>query len=255
MPNSAPLMKKIDKYISSTIATEFHDKRLAKISEIKLSKIVGRKNPYLLRAKNCLTAHDAIKSMLEAVLSSSEETIFGNYLEKIAIYVCEQVFHGRKSGIKGIDLEFEKNRKKYVISIKSGPNWGSASQREKLADQFNKARATLRTSGGNKKTEIIFVEGVCYGKQPITHKASHVQYYGKDFWELISGNPNLYKDIIKPLGESAKKRNEDFLVRYSEVMNALSVAFIKDFCDKSGKILWPKLMEYVSKNRASGPNA
>jgi hypothetical protein len=43
--------------------------------------------------------------------------------------------------------------------------------------------------------------------------------------ELVSGDKNLYIDIIEPLGYQAKKKNGQFLVEYDKVINK----FIKEF--------------------------
>lgn len=45
-----------------------------------------------------------------------------------------------KSAAEGVDLEFNKDGKKYLVSIKSGPNWGNSSQIKKMIDNFNKAK-------------------------------------------------------------------------------------------------------------------
>lgn len=41
---------------------------------------------------------------------------------------------GRKAGIDGIDLDFDKYGQRYLVAIKSGPNWGNDSQIKKLID-------------------------------------------------------------------------------------------------------------------------
>lgn len=41
--------------------------------------------------------------VIDAYLSSSEETIFGNILEDIAIIICSKAKQGYKSGIANID--------------------------------------------------------------------------------------------------------------------------------------------------------
>ena len=48
---------------------------------MKLRKVLGKKNPYLFRAKYILTAQDIIKSLTDAFISSQQETIFGDWLE------------------------------------------------------------------------------------------------------------------------------------------------------------------------------
>jgi len=84
---------------------------------------IKRKNPYLFKAKN-LSVSDLIQSILDAYLSSQEEAIFGTFLEKLAIFVSSIFIDGKKSSAQGVDLEFLRKGKHYIVSIKSGPNWG-----------------------------------------------------------------------------------------------------------------------------------
>ena len=125
---------------------QFHQNRLEKLETLKLESVLKRKNPYLFKAKNITTAGDLVKNILDAFLSSSEEGLFGGFLEDLAIFVCNQVFGGRKSSAEGIDLEFERDQTKYIVSIKSGPNWGNSSQIRKMRDNFSKAKRILGTN-------------------------------------------------------------------------------------------------------------
>lgn len=117
-------------YVEKNIDS-FHSKRIKNLESLKLSKILKRKNPYLFKAKNILTAQDLVKTLLDAHLSSQEETIFGEFLEGLSVFICGKVYNGRKSAAEGIDLEFEKENIKYIVSIKSGPNWKNSSQIKK----------------------------------------------------------------------------------------------------------------------------
>ena len=108
-------------YVEKHIGT-FHQKRIAGLTDLKLKKVLGKKNPYLFRAKYILTAQDIIKSLTDAFISSQEETIFGDWLEGLAIFINGKVYNGRKSGIPGIDLEFDNNVIRYIVTIKSGSN-------------------------------------------------------------------------------------------------------------------------------------
>ncbi len=175
----------VKSYVENNIGS-FHSKRLQSLEELKLSKILTRKNPYLFKAKNILTAHDLVKTLLDAHLSSQEETIFGDFLESLAIFINEKVYGGKKSSAEGIDLEFDKNGIRYIITIKSGPNWGNSSQINKMEDNFRKAKRILRTS--NSKLQIIAVNGCCYGREDNTDKGNYLKYCGQKFWEFISGN-------------------------------------------------------------------
>ena len=134
----------VKQYVEENIGT-FHQKRIAGLNDLKLNKVLGKKNPYLFKAKYILTAQDIIKSLSDAFISSQEETIFGDWLEGLAIFINEKVYAGRKSGIPGIDLEFDKDSVRYIITIKSGPNWGNSSQIGKMIADFKTAKKTLRS--------------------------------------------------------------------------------------------------------------
>ena len=95
---------KVNGYVEGHIST-FHQKRLDKIKELKLNEVLKKKNPYLFKAKNILTAQDLIKSILDAYLSSQEETLFGEFIEGLAIFVCNEVYGAKKSLLVGIDME------------------------------------------------------------------------------------------------------------------------------------------------------
>ena len=230
------------KYVENNIGT-FHIKRLKSLENLKLDKILKRKNPYLFKAKNILTAQDLIKTLLDAHLSSQEETIFGDFLEGLAVFINHKVYSGHKSAAEGIDLEFEKDGIKYIVSIKSGPNWGNSSQIRKMVDNFKKAKKILRTS--NSKLHIIAVNGCCYGRDNKPDKGEYQKLCGQKFWTFISGNDLLYTDIIEPLGHKAKQKNEEFLEQYSQIINKFTIEFGNEFC-MDGKINWEKLVKFNS---------
>lgn len=235
-------LEDIKKYVEANIE-DFHNRKYESLKRLKLSKILHKKNPYLFKAKNILTPHDLVKSLLDAHLSSQEEGIFGEFLEGLAIFVCEQVYNGQKSSAQGIDLEFVKNGTRYIVAIKSGPNWGNADQIRKMKDNFQKAKMTLRA---NKRiNNIIAINGCCYGRETKTDKGDYFKICGQEFWEFISKNKNLYIEIIEPLGVKAKERNEEFTNSYSALLTIFAHQFTNGFCLK-GKINWEKLVKYNS---------
>ena len=65
------------------------------------------------------------------------------------------------------------------------------------------------------------------------------------FWEFISGDKNLYTEIIKPLGYKAKEKNEEFLNAYNRLINILTFEFNKQFC-VDGVIDWKSLVRFNS---------
>jgi hypothetical protein len=227
----------------------FHKQRILILDSLKLSKVLKRKNPYLFKAKYVLTSAEIIKGLVDAHISSNEETIFGDWLEGLAIFINNKVYGGWKSGIKGIDLEFDKDGVRHIVNIKSGPNWGNSSQISKMVIDFKTAKRTLRTS--NSKIHIASVNGCCYGQDNTPDKGEYFKYCGQRFWEFLSDNVNLYTEIIEPLGHKAKERNDDFMQIYSQRINIFTLEFGKQFCDTDGSINWEKLVKFNSS--ASNP--
>ncbi|WP_286710535.1 MULTISPECIES: PmeII family type II restriction endonuclease [Sphingobacterium] len=240
-------IKDVIHFVETNIG-DFHAKRLSKVENIKLKDVLKAKNPYMFKAKNVTTASEIIDGILSAYISSSEEGIFGNWLEQLAIYINQLVYNGRKAGVEGIDLEFEKDDKRYMVTIKSGPNWGNDSQIKKMIDHFNSARKRLATSGA--KVETVFVNGCCYGKSyqrsEYKQKGNYHKLCGQRFWELISGDRDLYKKIIEPLGHEADTNNQAFKLAYNNLKNKLEKEFLNSFTNDSGQIDWGKLVEFNS---------
>lgn len=221
----------------------FHKARLEGLKKLRLRQILKRKNPYLFKAKHIIAAPDLVKMLLEAHLSSQEETMFGEFLEELAIFICGKVYGGRKSPAEGIDLEFEKKGIIYIASIKSGPNWGNSGQIAKMKDNFRKARRILRTN--NPTVNVIAINGCCYGQDNQPEKDEYLKLCGQSFWEFISGDEALYTKIIEPLGYKAKEKNEEFAKAYARLVTNFTVEFAKDFCD-DGVINWERLVKFNS---------
>jgi len=232
----------INNYVNENIS-KFHQSKIESLKKLKLKQILVRKNPYLFKAKNIMTAQDLVKTLLDAYLSSQEETLFGDFLEGLAIYICSLVYNGRKSSAEGIDLEFEKDNIRYVVSIKSGPNWGNSRQIQKMKEDFKKTVRILKTN--NPDIRVNSINGCCYGRDRSHDKGEYYKYCGQAFWEFISGSDKLYVEIIDPLGHEAKKKNDEFFEAYSKIINNFTAEFLTDFCLK-GEINWEFLVKFNS---------
>lgn len=234
-------LNKVAEYVEAHIST-FHQKRLEKIKNLELGEVLKKKNPYLFKAKNILTSQDLVKGILDAYLSSQEETLFGEFIEGLAIFVCNEVYGAKKSELEGIDMEFVKNEIYYIVEIKAGRNWGNASQVKQLKQNFAVAKAFLKEET---TLEVIAVNGCCFGKDRRPVKKEYLKLCGQRFWEFISGNENLYTQIIEPIGYKAQEKNQAFLEAYSAVINQFTMEFSQAFCEK-GMIMWEKLVEFNS---------
>ena len=92
---------------------------------------------------------------------------------------------------------------------------------------------------------MVAVNGCCYGRDNQPDKGDYLKYCGQRFWEFISGDPELYVNIIEPLGHQAREKNEAFEQGYARVINLFSAEFMRDFAP-TGVIDWRRLVQLGS---------
>ncbi|MBD2089993.1 cytosolic protein [Microcoleus sp. FACHB-1515] len=247
-------------YLAENVITLFYNKRLEGLRSLKLADILKRKNPYLFKAKNIELAGDLVRTIVDAFLSSQEETMFGNLLEEFAIFVSETRYGGFKSKFKSVDLEFQRNGIYYIVGIKSGTNWGNADQINQMKENFKLAKQALRRQGIS--SQITAVNGCMYGKDrnPLKDKTKvgnkqivdeepdkvYYKYAGQDFWYFISEDDNFYQEIIVLIDQKARERNEAFKAIYAAKVNEMTQDFMHHFMINN-QIDWIRLIDYVSK--------
>jgi hypothetical protein len=232
-------------YVNEHIV-DFHQRKLRSLEELKLEKLLT-KNPYLFRAKNLVTPQELVDDLLTAFLSSSEEKLFGDFLEGLALFIAEQTCNGHKSTAQGVDLEFFNNNIHYIVSIKSGPNWGNSSQQDKLEQDLKTAVARLKQAQRNINVQPVL--GICYGKTKTSFLRGYMKIVGQNFWYLISENPDLYTDIIEPIGYRAHDHNENFHMERKKIVGRFSHEIHEKFFDpNTGLIDWVKLVKFNSGN-------
>lgn len=242
MPNLD--MLEVCDFVNKNIV-DFHQRRIYSLESLDLNKLL-RKNPYLFKAKNISTANELITGLLEAFLSSSEEKLFGDFLEELAIFIAGKIYNGHKSSAPGVDLEFFNQQIHYIVSIKSGTNWGNSSQHRKLQEDL--ANAVVRIKQSNYQKNVQPVLGICYGKTKTSFLRGYMKVVGQNFWYLISGNKELYKEIIEPIGYRAKEHNDSFYLEKNRVINRFTKQFLDNHCDSKGEINWERFVEFNSGN-------
>lgn len=225
---------------------EFHRNRTNALENIKLDAVLKKKNPYLFRAKNMSVASDLVVAIMNAYLSSSEEEIFGNFLEELAIFVSEITYGGRKSTAPGLDLEFDRDGVRYLVAVKSGPSWGNSSQYAKLEDHFKEAITRQRQS--RRISHVQAVLGICYGRSRDADKGTYMKKTGQSFWYFLSEDRDLYLDIIEPIGYEAKRHNDRFEENRAAIQNRLTAEFLTRFCNPDGTINWVRVVAFNSGN-------
>ena len=226
---------------------DFHESRLETLKKSDLEVLLKGKNPYLFRAKGVETAQELVESLLDAKLSSSEETIMGGFLEELAIFVIGKTAGGQKSGIPGVDFEYTLSGKRYLFSMKSSLKWGNAGQWKDLEKSLQTAIKVINQSSQTQNVECYL--GVSYGKAKRTLKRGIInQVCGQEFWYMISGRLDFYKEIVEPIGYRAKEQNESFNDEKTKIVNSLTKKIVIDFMDEEGNLRWDEIAKFNSGN-------
>ena len=217
----------------------FSSKLQAKIEELQPHKVI-EKNPFLYRARNPENAYELANHLLSAFLSSSEETMFGDILEEISIVICAASRLGRKSGIQGIDVEYDDELGRTLIQVKSGRNWGNSSQQKKLKENFASATKVLRQGS---RIQVRCVEGICYGPSETKDKGSHIRIVGNDYWADVCGWRDAGRYILHIVGSHAGNGMHDLKARACE--DIVSYFRETDICDNRGRVNWDRLFDLI----------
>ncbi|MET0622436.1 MAG: PmeII family type II restriction endonuclease [Pyrinomonadaceae bacterium] len=240
------------KFLATNVVTPFYHERLMYLRCVMtLRRALGSKNPYLLKAKNIASPDELVRSTVDAFLIAQEESMFGNRLEAFAIYVSSKLYGGFKSELPSVDLEFVRDGVYYIVGIKSGINWGNSDQQNRMKDNFKAAREYFRERGETR--EVVAVNGCIYGKDASPLKQNtdpdkiFYKYAGQDFWSFISGDEEMYREIIKPIDEEARARDEEYKRAYDGKVNGMVKEFSNIFLDDDNQIDWVKLVDYVSR--------
>ena len=235
----------VHKFLDEKIV-KLYESQIEALREIKLNTILGNRNPYFLAFSGVASVPDLIQDALDDFLFPIEQDLLGDFLKDLAVFMASKTCDGHKSTAPGVDLEFFNSGVHYVVSVKSGTNWGNSSQQKKLEEDLRNAVIRVRQSKHGANIQSIL--GICYGKTKTSYVRGYLKVAGQNFWYLISENEALYTDIIEPIGYRAKQHNETFLKEKSRVINRFTKQFIDKFCDDTGDIDWVKLVEFNSGN-------
>jgi len=162
LQNSTYNEEEIVKAIAESL-DNFYKALIEKIDGLDIKKVMKRKNPYLYRAKAMQSASEIVESVLAAFVSSSEETIFGNYFfEPIALAASG----GNKALAEGIDImihDYDINTIS-AIAVKSGTSVFNADSRKRQEQNFMAAQKLVQQA----KARYDAYVGYGYGKKQET---------------------------------------------------------------------------------------
>lgn len=233
----------IKDYIEKRIAS-YYSGVIEDIQKLNLKNLLIRKNVYLLLVDGIDSVQELIEHLLTTKLHESKETKLGEALEDIARYVSGS----SKSKKEGIDLEYDKNNIHYLIQNKSGPNWGNSSQLKQMEKDFVIAQDLLKDQYSN----IISINGCCYGFDNSPDKGNYIKLCGQEYWEFLTGDKNFYRSSIflDALKSGAVVYEKVFKQAYSELVAQFSKEFSSSFCKTDGTINWESFLELTSGSRS-----
>lgn len=222
----------------------FYENLIAKIDKLNINHVMKRKNPYLYRAKSMKNAYEIVESVLNAFVSSSEETIFGNcFFEPIAIAVSG----GNKALAEGIDIMIQDNQTNTIsaFAVKSGPSVFNSDSKKRQEQNFMAAAKLAQQVKARYEAYI----GYSYGKKKDSGRGKPKMYQelaGKDFWHKLTGEEDFYIKIIDYMGNLPEQYVANFQESYTKASNRLVREFSNNFCMDDGSIDWKKLVEFNS---------
>jgi hypothetical protein len=220
----------------------FYNRRIEIVSKIDIFKVIKHKNPYLYRAFGTNDAHDFVENILIDGQTSSDETIFGDFFEDVAIGVSN---NGRKSSANSIDLEIwsEDQAQVKLYAVKSGTKVFNAQSRERQRQAFAEAQKRL------KGIAVIPIVGYSYGRKAAENRGKKDNFSeeaGEVFWTNITGDKNFYIELIELVGIVAENHKMNFKSEWDKCVNRQYKRFIEVFGDEDGSIDWDKIVKYSS---------
>lgn len=227
--------------VVSTALTKFYKKRIDKLSDKDIFAIIKRKNPYLYRAFGTNRGHFFVEELLSDSQTSSDETLFGEFFEEVAIGVS---INGRKSSSDSVDLEIWSEDEKSVklYAVKSGTSVFNAMSLRRQNDSFKESIKRL------KGIAVIPLVGYSYGRKESreSSKNNFEEKAGQCFWEDITGDSNFYIDLINLIGTVADVHKIEFESEWNKCINRLSHNFLSIFGNNDGSINWDNIVQFNS---------
>ena len=239
--------KRLESLIRKCLS-DFYERRLQKVSRLKLHAFLRRKNPYLFRALGIQKASEIVERLLADYISASDETIFGNaFFEPIARIASG----GKASDAEGVDFVIETANRITAVSLKSGPYIYNASQKKRQSQEFQAVRNRLYKL--QKQFDPIL--GHAYGR--VTREPSKDLFYrdvsGQAFWHEITGNSDFYLKLIRLMKNEPAKHKKGYTLAWDAAVNKFTKEFIDEFCFADGNIDWDKIVQFVSEEKPPKP--
>jgi hypothetical protein len=224
--------------INSIVLESLNGLKNIKRKQISFPKLLGKSNPYTL-AVNCNTAESLVDFILSSHIQTSSKTIWGNYLEIIALEISKLTIDGYKSKEECTDIEWELNGFKNYRGWKSSPNWCNADQKRAV----NLKESQLKNNENFGSFKVL----TSYGKTS-EKRANNgfVQLSGQDAWFEVGLDDETYNKVMISIKDNSKMIGQ-FLENIYISDKEKIITWVEDnFLNEDDTINFIKINKYVS---------
>lgn len=224
--------------VNKIIIDSLAELKLVERKEISFPILLSKCNPYEL-CVNSRTVENVVDFIMQTHKQTSSKTIWGNYLESIAVKVCNHILNGFKSSEECTDLEWVIEGKNHYRGWKSSPNWCNADQ--KRAVNLKEKNMMITENFGSFKVLTS------YGKTTKKRvKKGFIQLSGQDAWEEISGDGELYNKIMIGIQLNCDIIGQFLENIYISDRDKSITWFTENFTNKDKTINFVNINKYVS---------
>ncbi len=216
----------LSKQIVQAFRDAYVEPLLANLRSRGVVQLIARKNPYLYRASGLGTCEELVQRAFLDYLSSSTETLFGNFLERVALLMSG----GYKSATKGVDIEKRIGNRAELYVVKSGPAAFNAGSRRDAERALNEAAKRLLPAGIEVHRFIAFA----YGRKRTTYERGVTILSSSEFWNRISGIRDFHIRLLEICGYLAPLYGADLDAARQRLLEEAK----KAYCAPSGEIRW-----------------
>jgi len=239
---------RLEKQISELLDV-FYGKRIASLSKLKLESKFKEKNTYLVKATGAVKVEEIVADLLNAHISSSDETMFGNeFFEPLAKWVAAESFKKdpnvtvQTSGAGGCDILISMPTETQAIAVKSGKKVFNSQSRKEQVTEFKEINSRLR----KEKKHFRAIVGYGYGSLKSARTKDFEQLAGEQFWEHISGEKGFYLRVIDCIKMRDVEHRPAFIKQYKALKRRLVLEFRAGYSLANGSINWEKLAKLSS---------
>lgn len=221
----------------------------SKLDNIDWQDLVNGCNPQQMAAQGIRTPRQLVVTSLRKYIAISEATVFGNNVVDPLAKAAAALRKGvtcEYSDTRGTDIIVETPTDHKSIAIKSGPRvFNSAGAKQQGLEFTEQRRRFLSHRGVSKNFEGIVIYS--YGRVKSRLNNNFRQVAGKEAWEELSGDPELYLKLIGWIEKAAN--NNEFKKRFNAAVRRILAEF--PFITSDGRVDYVALTRYNSSDESN----